>query len=233
MWHTCTNNNSWFKIKMSDLLDEVSIDIKEERYSNIVKKITRVFIIGAVSTIIAVGIYIWKENSTKKIQVELGLAFHAALMESENNNLDKAIALYDKVIANPNMQYSALAYLNKSQLLLKQNNVKAAQECLKTMIEQKNLDKALRELAEIVYLGNKLSYNIDFDKDDELMLNKLAGKDHAWHLTSLQINALNQIKNNKIEEAKVSLGEIIKSKEATRASFDTASSILTTISNKK
>ena len=215
---------------MSDLIDEVSEDLKEERYSYFVQKITRIFIVSAIFTIIAVGLYIWKENNTKKLQAELGSWFHSGIIAAENGKNKEAIEYYDKIISNVGLQYSALAYLNKAAILMKENKIIESQKCLKEMIGSKHLDHALRDLAQNIYLANSISNNLIDDKDSMLILERFAKEGKSWRLSSLQLKALYEIKEKKYKEAKATLNEVLSSKEATRASYDTALSILTTIS---
>lgn len=215
---------------MSDLIDEVSEDLKEERYSYFVQKITKIFISLAVFTVIAVGLYIWKENNTKKLQAELGTWFHNGIMAAEKGKNSEAIEFYDKIISNNAMQYSALAYLNKAAILIKENKIIESQQCLKEMINNKHLDNSLRDLAQNIYLSNIINNNLIESEDSFLALEKLTKKGKIWRISSLELKALYEIKAKKYKEAKATLNEILNSKEATRASYDIAQSILTTIS---
>jgi hypothetical protein len=213
---------------MNDLIDEVAEDLKEEKYRNLVQKVTKLFVILALFVVVSVSLYVWKENKDKNIQMELGQLFNQAISASENNKLDDAIVHLNKIIEHPDQQYAALAYLNKASLLFKQGKSAEAQKALLEMIEHKHFDAALRELAQLTYFSSQL--NEEQTDKHKASLAKLANENKPWKLSALQLKALYEIKNNNIKEAKESLNQILASKEATRASYDTASSILSSIS---
>ncbi len=217
-------------IDMNDLIDEVDQDFKDEKYNSLIKKIVNIFITAAAITIIGVGLYIWKENNTKKIQAQLGQWYYNALKAEEKNQLDDAIAFYDKVIAQPHQQFASLAYLKKADILIKSGKPIDSQNCLSEMIKNKYLDKNFRDLAKLTYLGNSINYNLENKESADEILKKLSQEGKIWRISALQLSALYKIKQNKIDEAKESLNSILSSKDATRASYDIASSILATIS---
>ena len=215
---------------MTDLIDEVSEDLKDEKHSYLVHKIIRSFAVIALLVILGVTIYVWKEHNLNKLQDQLGSWFHQALEASENNQLDEAIKYFDKVIEHSHQQYAALAYFNKAAILFKQNKFTEGQKTLLEIIEHKHFDSAMRELAQITYLGNQLeSEQLELDKAEEILA-KLIKDDKAWKLSGLQLKALYNIKQNKISEAKANLNEILSSKQATKSTYDTAASILAVIS---
>ncbi len=215
---------------MTDLLDEVKEDIREERYQYIVRKFTKFFSICAVIIIIGVSIYVWKEHIASKLQHNLGLWFSQATTAIEQNQLDEAITYLDKIIEHPHQQYAALAYLNKAAILLKQNKIGEAENILLKMADHKHFNVALRELSQMIYLSNKLINNEDDKNAVDEMLASLTKENKPWQLSGLQLKALYDIKRNKIDDAKASLNQIISSKQANYSSKDTASSILSVIS---
>jgi len=130
---------------MSDLIDEIDQDLKDEKHHQIVKKITKFFIVTAVAIILGVAIYVWEEYSTGKLQEQLGDSFNQAAIAVSNNQLDEAISHLDEVIKYSHQQYAALAYLNKAAILSAQNKHSEAQSVLLEVGEYKHFDKALRE----------------------------------------------------------------------------------------
>lgn len=218
---------------MSDLLDEVQEDLKEERYSRIVGKLTRIFLSLAAIALVCTSVYVWKENASSKLQQQLGVLFNKGLISVEKNNLDESIAYFDQVIVHSHEQYAALAYLQKSSVLVKQNKYEQAQKTLLEMTEHKNFDPALRELAQVIFLGNQLQMNGVEDPQTSDMLSNLTQPGRFWQLSALQLKALYDLKQKKTDDAKVTLNEIIQSQQASKYSQDTASSILSVISRSK
>jgi hypothetical protein len=215
---------------MADLLDEIEADAKEEKHSYITNKLVKFFIIAAIIIIAAVGIYVWKERAVKELQYNLGMWFNQAIIDVENDDLDKALIQLNKVIEYPHQQYAALAYLNKASILTKQNKVEAAQEVLLEMSKQEHFDKALRDLSKIIYLGNQLNNDQSESELTNDMLNSVCKDTNAWQMSGLQLKALYEIKRKNITEAKDNLNKIIDSKTANKSSHDTAANILNVIS---
>ncbi len=211
---------------MTDLFDEIQEDFKAEKYNYIIRNVTRIFIVLVAITLVGVGIYVWKENASSKLQQQLSISFNKALLAVENNQLDKAIAHFDQVIEYSHQQYAALAYLNKAAILLKQQQYDQAQETLLEMAEHKHFDLALRELAQVTFLSNQ--FNLNQAPNDE-MFERLSENDKPWQLLSLQLKALYQLKQANIEGAKASLKQAMGAPQASKASKDISSSILSSI----
>ncbi len=218
---------------MTDLLDEVREDIREERRQYLVRKFTKFFSICAVVIVIGVSVYAWKEHVANKLQHNLGLWFSQATTALEQNQPDEAITYLDKIIEHPHQQYAALAYLNKAAILLKQNKVREAENILLKIADHKHFNLALRELSQVIYLSNKLVNNEDDKNEVDEMLVRLSKENKPWQLSALQLKALYDIKRNNIDDAKAALNQIITSKQANYSSKDTASSILSVISRTK
>lgn len=213
---------------MVDLIDEVSQDLQEEKYSSLIKRLIRIFTVTSIVIVVGVSLYVWKESTVKKLQDHLGALFSRATEAYEKNKLEEAMQLLDKIIEHSHQQYAALAYINKASILAKQGNVAEAEKNLLEVANSKHYDTALRELAQLNYIGYQLDKSSVDSKYIDETLSKLAKENKAWRLSSLQLKALHDIKNNK-EAAKAALNEILTSKQATRSSYDSASSILSAI----
>ncbi len=216
---------------MTDLLDEVQEDLKEERYGRIIHKVSRVFISVAVIALLFTAVYVWKENTNNKLQYKLGVLFNKALLSAEAGNLDESITYFDQVIEQSHQQYVALAYLQKAAILVKQNKYEQAQKILLEMSKNTDFDIVFRDLAQVVFLGNQLQIN--GSENPQEMFAKLLSSDNPWQLSALQLKALYNLRENKIDDAKITLNEIIHSEQASKYSQDTASSILSVISRSK
>ena len=214
---------------MTDLLDEVQEDFKAEKYSRITRNVTYSFIVIVVITLLAVGIYVWKENASDKMQKELSVIFNQALLSSEDNKLDDSIIYFNQIIEHPHQEYASLSYLNKAAILVKQDKYEEAKKTLSEMIGHKHFDLALRELAEITILSNQLnSKNNDVAINNE-EFDRLTKDNKPWKLLALQLKALYQIKQNDLAGAKESLELVMNSSQVNKSSKDIATSILSSI----
>jgi hypothetical protein len=216
-----------------DLLDEVQEDLKEEKYSRIISKFTRVFLSLAAIALIATSVYVWKDSRSNKLQNQLSVLFNKALLSVDNNNFDESIVYFDQITKHPDQQYAALAYLHKSAVLVKQNKLEKAQEALLEIYNNQEFDISFRKLAQLTFLGNQLQINDLEDPKISEMLTELLQSDNIWKLSALQLRALYDLKQNNIDSAKITLNEIISSRDASKYSQDTASSILSVISRSK
>lgn len=214
---------------MIDLLDEVQQDLKEEKYHNIVKKISRFFIIFAIIIVIAASIYTWKEHVSNQLQNNLGIWYSKAASLTDENKLDEAIMSLDKILEHPHQQYAALAYLNKAAILFKQNKNTEAENILLEITKQDHFNIVFKDLAQIIYLGKKLNSNDNIEKVDKILLS-MSQDNKPWQLSSLELQALYDIKRNKIQDAKEALNKIANSQQVSSSSKDSALSILSVIS---
>jgi hypothetical protein len=215
---------------MSDLLDEVQQDLQEERYGRLIAKVIRIFMILAILVLIFTIIYSWKNNKNSKLQYELSASFNKALNTIEANNFNDSIPLLDQIISHSDQQYAALASLQKSSILLKQNQYKEAQDLLLNIAQNNKYDSALRDLAKITFLGNQLKTNSYDDAQTKELFSKLLKENNPWYLSALQLKALYELKDNNSKEAEITLNKIIDSQQASKYSHDTAASILSVIS---
>jgi hypothetical protein len=215
---------------MTDLLDEVTEDLKNEQQATLVRKITRLFSICAVIITLGASGYAWKEHSTTKLQNQLGEWFSQAMLSADENKLDEAINYFDKIIEFPHQQYAALAYFNKANILFKQNKFDQGQESLLAIYQQKQFDLSIRELAQIIYLSNQLPHGGIKNEKLEESLAKLTEESKPWKLLALQLKAMYEIRDKNFIQAKNSINKILESKQATKASQNIASSILSSIS---
>jgi len=214
---------------MTDLFDEVGEDLKEERRNYIIQKVTRFFITASIIVVVGVSVYVWKERGINELQNKLGEWFNQGLHAAENNKLDDSVIFFDKMIEHSHQQYTALAYFNKAAILLKQDKFEEAQKTLLELSEQKHFDLAIRELAQLTLLANQLNSNKPELSNTEETLIRLTKENKPWRISGLQLKALYDIKNHKFAEAKADLNEILSSKQATKVSYDIATSIMASI----
>ena len=219
---------------MTDLLDEIREDFKTEKHNRITRNIVYTFIAVVLVTLIAVGIYVWKDSASEKMQKELSLLFNQALLSEEDNKSDYSIIYFNQIIEHPHQEYASLAYLNKATILMKQGEYEQAQKALSEMLVHKHLDLALREMAQIDFLSNQLNnqnYDAITDADNSnKILDRLIEDNKPWKILALQLKALYQLKQGNSAGAKDSLEQVINSPQVNKASRDIATSILSSIS---
>ncbi len=215
---------------MNDLIDEVSADLEEEKTRAFIQKAIKCFATLAIIVVVGAIFYAWKDKSVKHLQGKLGEWYAESISLAESNQLEEALRYLDKIIEHSHQQYAALAYLNKSAILIKQSKFEEAQNTLLELSKQKHFDQALRELAQLTYLSNMLNNNQAASYPNLDLLSKLVQDNKPWQISSLQLKTLYDIKQGNIEDAKSNLDLILKSKKATKSSYDIASSILASIS---
>lgn len=217
---------------MSDLLDEISEDLKSENYNKIISATVRVFLILVAVILAGVAIYSWQSNTSDKLQKQLSISYNQGLKALEANQLDESIDHFDQVIKSSHQQYAALAYLNKAFILIKQQKHQEAQETLMKLSEQKHFDLAFRELADIIYLSNQLNTQTITSEQNQI-LDRLTKENKPWQSMALQLQALIELKQGNSDNAINSLNQIMQSPVASKASKDIALSILSSINKSK
>lgn len=217
---------------MTDLIDEIQEDLKEERYSKIVKRFAKIFSILSLVIVLITAVYVWKEHASTRLQHQLSISFNKAIIASQEAKFDEAITFFDEVISHSHQQYAALAMLHKAAIFAKQNKFDKAEEVLKKIIYTKHFDVAFRELAQIILFGNKLSLGNVEEKDISEIVN-LTKDSKTWQVSAQQLKALYDLKQGKLEDAQETLKNIIGLEQASRYSRDTATSILAVISRSK
>ena len=185
----------------------------------------------AVIIVISTAIYAWKERSVEELQHRLSMWFNQAIVAKENNQLDQAIGYFDKVIKYSHQQYAALSYLNKADILFKQNKFAQGQQLLLEASQQKHFDKIFKDLALVIYLSNQLNNSKETINKD--FVDQISKKDQPWQLSGLELQALNDIKQNNFDAAKTYLEKIISSENKTPMSAESAEIILSIISKSK
>lgn len=216
---------------MTDLIDEVSEDLKNEKHDTLVRKFVKIFTTLAVIIIIATAIYAWKERSVEELQHRLSMWFNQAIIAKENNQFEQAIGYFDKVIKYPHQQYAALSYLNKADILFKQNKFEQGQQFLLEMSEQKHFDKSFTDLALVIYLSNQ--FNNAKETMNKDFIDRISKKDQPWQLAGYKLQALADIKQNNFGAAKAPLEKIVNSANKTQMSAESAEIILSIISQSK
>lgn len=214
---------------MTDLIDEVREDIKTEQYNKIIRKIIYIFSASAFIALLTAGIYSWQENAANKMQRELSFVFNKSLLSAENNELDDSIAYLNKIIEHPQQEYAALAYLNKAEILRKQNKNDEAIKTLSQLLEHKHLNVAFRDLAELIILSIKFNDPEYSMSENNQAFSNLSKDEKPWKLLALQLKAIYQIKQHDLEGAKESLNIILNSDQANKSIKETSISILSFI----
>lgn len=217
---------------MSDLLDEIKDDLHEERYNKIIKIVSIIFAFIAFFVVLGTAIYVWQDRSTEKLQKDLSVVFNQALLAADNNQIDQAINHYNLIIEQKHQQYVALAYLNKAALLFKQDKHLEGQKALIEMAENKFIDGSLKGLAFINYFADRVNHSTEINlKDSDKILDSLSMDNKPWSALALEIKAINNINNNKFDQARDNLNKIMTSKNISRATHDVATSIMASIEN--
>ncbi|MEK6734320.1 MAG: hypothetical protein AABY27_04355 [Pseudomonadota bacterium] len=218
---------------MVDLIEEIDADIKEEKRALLISRLVRIFIIVAISIIIAVASYVWRKNDNLKLQEKLGDLYNKAIISMENNKDSEAVDYFNQVINSSHHQYAALAYFMKASIQFKLNQFEEGQKTLLNIVNTKDFDIAFRDLAKATYLGNKLEKNEEVSTEIHNSLNDLSKENKPWYLLALQLKAMYNIKGKNYDSAKASLNEIMSSKNASKFTYDIASSTLASIPKTK
>jgi hypothetical protein len=149
---------------VTDILDEVLNDTKEERRMNLFFRIFPIVITLAIIGIIGVAVYNWYKTKSMEHNQQIGdVLIELVLNEAQNDNL-KNNSL-EQIIKNKKNEQSELAELQLVTNLLDSNNNGKALRNLEAVINNKNYSEITTSYARLLWLGVILDQKNINDED--------------------------------------------------------------------
>lgn len=178
---------------MSDIFNEVDEEVRREQLKKLWERYGFVFIGLAVLLVAAVGGWRFYEWSEAKKAAEIGSAFEAAVVLSEQGKHQEAEAAFAKISGEGSPSYRTLAKLREAAELSRRD-AKAAVAAYDAIAADGGTNQVLRDLAAL-RAGYLL---IDTDPADEVRrrLEPLTGSDRAFRHSARALLALAAWKSN-------------------------------------
>lgn len=206
---------------MSDLIEEIKRDISEEKYAQIFTKHgQKLIFIGFFIVALTAVNYVYKNISYKK-SIEIGNKFMEVFDEPKTEN-------FAPIIAENQKGYSPLAILLKAGT---ENSTEKYDDALKTLqqlAENKNYDRAFKEMASINIAYLMMAKKEPKEKILEI-LNKVTSRDSVFRATALELKANYLLEIGDKNNAVTILNELAKDEKIPSTIQDRAKQVLTSI----
>lgn len=192
---------------MSDLIEELKEDLREEKLQAFWKTYGNWIIGGAIAILAGTAITVVWKNWTNKKQQENAQTYEKAL-ELSKTDFSQASALFEQISQRPS-GFAMLAEFQLASHALKSSNIEQARNHLKKITEMKHLTSLYRELAIILDLHLAIE-NPSFPGEEVLKnINNLT-KSGPWQLLALELKAIALIRMKDFKAAEDILQELVK-----------------------
>jgi hypothetical protein len=192
--------------------EEVSEELKQDRYAALWKKYGRYFVAAAVSVVVGVAGYQYWQQERQKTAEAASERFVAALALAKDGKAKEAAEAFGAIGRADSRGYGALARLQRATLLFKAGDKSAAFGAYETLASDRSVDKLFRDVAVLQWAYAGLD-----DADPAAMLGRLKPLTEAtseWRYIALELTALYTDRSGKRAEAVQILTELEKSSEA-------------------
>ncbi len=191
---------------------EVSEELKQDRYAELWKTYGRYFVALAVAIVVGVGGYQYWQQQQQKAAEAASERFAAAAALAKDGKSKEAAEAFGAIARGDGGGFGALARLQRATLLLKAGDKSAAFGVYETLANDRSADQLFRDVAVLQWAYAGLD-----DADPAAMLarlNPLTQKESQWRFVAKELAALYTERSGKRAEAIQMLTELEKSSDA-------------------
>jgi hypothetical protein len=198
--------------EQEQFFEEVSEELKQERYAEIWKKYGRYFVGLAVAIVLGVAGYQYWQSEQVKAKEQASDRYTAALALAKAGKLKEAITSFTALAQDGPKGYAALARLQQAENLLKSGDRAGAMAALEQLANDGNADPMFRDAAVIhwAYVG--------LDEADPAKaidrLKPLTAKESPWRHLALELTAIYADRAGRRADAIQILTDLEKDKDA-------------------
>lgn len=206
---------------------EVDEDVKNDNFKELWKKygtyIVAFVVIAVTAAVCFDRVKLWKMQQNQ-IRTE---NYMAAAQLKENP--EETLAALQKISTDENNIFADFAKLQIANVLLTQEKNEEALATLQALADDKNADKAVRDVA----LIKLASYKVDMVSKTELeqILQPILAENTSWTPLANDLLAMSAIKEGDIETAKEIYGKILQTKDLPDGFKTKIQDMLTSISD--
>lgn len=200
---------------MADIIQEVTEDIKEEKFLYVIKNFTKIFVVISLVILLITSIVVY--NNFKYEQKQL--AFSKDYFRIINANVAGYSDLYTKITSGNSESYAPMSVISYSKILISQKKYNDAFNLLVDLYNNKENELVFRNISRVLIMSTIINNNLQ----DFQVYNKLGDtsiSEPFYDLIKLLYAQILLIKNQDLE-AKNILVEFVKSPGA----FDNISSL--------
>lgn len=198
--------------EQEQFFEEVSEELKQDRYAEIWKKYGRYFVALAVVVVLGVAGYQYWLSEQARAREQASERYAAALELAKAGKVKEAVASLTALAQDGPKGYAALARLQQAETLLKSGDRAGAMAALEQLAGNADVDPLFRDVAVVhwAYLG------LD-DADPAKMVERLkplTAKENAWRHVALELTALYADRAGRRTDAIQILTDLEKDKDA-------------------
>ncbi len=193
---------------MTDLLDEVKDDLRDENTFNFIKKYGRAVILFMAITVIAISCNMWWQSYQMNKIYQEGGEFIIAAMKMRSNKLDEAINDLSTLAKSGSTIYSTLAQIDIASYQQHKKNFKSAKENYLLASQKKANDSILKHYIDLMTLKAELSEPNNNKEELLAKAKKISLKDNPFKLSIYELIASLEITLNKQHEALETISKI-------------------------
>lgn len=187
---------------MSDLINEIKEDIKQEQLYNFLKKHTKTIIICVVVFIVALSASLWyKDYQLSKVHKE-GSEYLTAINKMRAENVNEAIAQMESMRSG-DTNYAALASLNVASYSVYNKDFSKAMQLFEEVSGNSSYSPYLRDLAKLSSIQVGYEAKIHDDSATIKALESYVADKQTFKYTAQEMLVGLYLKNNQMDKAKI------------------------------
>ena len=196
---------------MSDIFDEASNEIKQQRLVNFFRKALP-YLVATVFILIAfASLYVYLNQQKEINQAELGDLYNKAQLLLQQEDDQATQESLDYLIKNNSNGYGVFANLQKAQILAKSKQYEQSIEIYETISNNKNIESAFRNLALLRSTALLIEANQDQDLTERFAV--LADSKNPFRDSALLLKAAWLIKQRNFKDAEQIALDLVKDED--------------------
>ncbi len=198
--------------EQEQFFEEVSEELKQERYAEIWKRYGRYFVALAVVAVLAVAGYQYLRQEQARARAQASERFAQALALAKDGKLKEAQEAFAALGRGDVKGYSALARFHQASLFLKAGDKPAAFGVYEQLAGDSSVDTVFRDAAVVHWAYAGLD-----DAAPAAMIERLrplSQKESPWRYLALELSALYAERAGRRDDAVRILTELEKDKDA-------------------
>jgi hypothetical protein len=210
--------------EQEQFFEEVSEELKQDRYAELWKKYGRYFVALAVVVVLGVAGYQYWQSEQRKAREAASERFASAVALAREGKTQEAIAAFAGVAQDGPKGYAQLARLQQAAQLLKSGDRAGAMLAFEQIANDGSADPLFRDVAVVHWAYAGLD-----DADPARMterLKPLTAKENPWRFMALELSALYAERAGRRADAIQILTDLEKDKDAPQGARSRAKELL-------
>lgn len=210
--------------EQEQFFEEVSEELKQDRYAELWKKYGRYFVALAVVCVLGVAGYQYWQGEQRKASEAASERFASAMALARDGKTKEAIAAFAGVAQDGAKGYAQLGRLQQAAQLLKSGDRAGAMLAFEQLANDGSADPLFRDVA-VVHWAYAALDDADPAKMTE-RLKPLTAKENPWRFMALELSALYAERAGRRADAIQILTDLEKDKDAPQGTRSRAKELL-------